>query len=173
MEAPFNATKGLYTLPLDTTTVLPTATQKVLQESRGTHKAYTLNTYTIPAVPQMIKFLHATAGYPVIGSWLKAIKKNHYMSWPGLCAATVKKHLQDSPITSKGHMKMVRQNRHPKTDTPTVANADPSTNTITPLILNCNRNRLKSGYGCYTWKVRVEYIIPNICAIENNNDIYS
>ena len=118
LEAPCNASKGLYTIPLDTTTkVLPTATQEILHESRGTGKAYTLNNYTIPAVPQMIKFLHAAAGYPVISSWLQAIKKDHYMSWPGLCAETVRKHLQDSPITSKGHMKMVRQNRHPKPDT--------------------------------------------------------
>ena len=83
-------------------------------------KAYniTISNYSIPAVPQMIKFLHAAAGYPVISTWLNAIQKDHFMGWPGLCAETVRQHLLPSPHTGKGHMKMVRQNRHAKTKTP-------------------------------------------------------
>ena len=65
----------------------------------------------------MIKFLHAAAGYPVISTWLKAIRKNHFMSGPGLSAETVRRHLLPSPHTGKGHMKMVRQNRHAQTET--------------------------------------------------------
>lgn len=114
LEAPFNQTKGLYTIPLVTTSKLPKATQDILQEVPKYAYNITVNNYTIPAVPQMIKFLHAAAGYPVISTWLKAIRKNHFMSWPGLSAETVRRHLLPSPHTGKGHMKTVRQNRHPK-----------------------------------------------------------
>ena len=117
MEAPFNAKKGLYTLPLNAASALPIATREVIADPIAKAYNITVNNYTIPGVPQMIKFMQAAAGYPVISTWLKAIRKNHFMSWPGLCAETVRRHLLPSPHTSKGHMKMVQQNRHAKTET--------------------------------------------------------
>ena len=97
MEAPFNAKKGLYTLPLNAATKLPPATQNLIAEPIAKAYNMTVSNYTIPGVPQMIKFLHAAAGYPVISTWLKAIRKNHFMNWPGLCAEMVRRHLLPSP----------------------------------------------------------------------------
>ena len=108
MEAPFNAKKGLYTLPLNASTTLPPATRKLIADPIAKAYNITVANYTIPGVPQMIKFLHAAAGYPVISTWLKAIRKEHFMSWPGLNAETVRRHLLPSPHTTKGHMKMVQ-----------------------------------------------------------------
>ena len=75
MEAPFYAKKGIYTLPLNTTTSLPPATRELIEDPIAKAYNITVNSYTIPGVPQMIKFLHAAAGYPVISTWLKAIRK--------------------------------------------------------------------------------------------------
>ena len=75
MEAPFKATKGLYMLPLNASTTLPSATRKLIADPIAKAYNITVTNYTIPGVPQMIKFLHAAAGYPVISTWLKAIRK--------------------------------------------------------------------------------------------------
>ena len=79
MGAPFNNTKGLYILPLNTTE-LPPVTQKLTKDPIAKAFNITVSNYTIPGIPQMIKFMHAAAGYPVISTWLKAIRKNHFMS---------------------------------------------------------------------------------------------
>ena len=57
----------------------------------------------------LIRFLHASAFSPVKDTLIKAIKKNHFKSWPGLTAKLVSKSLPDSVATAKGHMNQERQ----------------------------------------------------------------
>ena len=57
----------------------------------------------------LIRFLHASAFSPVKDTLIKAIKKNHFKSWPGLTAKLVRKSLPDSVATAKGHMNQERQ----------------------------------------------------------------
>ena len=61
----------------------------------------------------LAKYLHACAGYPVIETWIKAIKAGYYASWPKLDrfrgAKWIQKHLSRSIITAMGHMKATRQ----------------------------------------------------------------
>eukprot|EP00957_Ditylum_brightwellii_P063065 4786387-Ditylum_brightwellii.AAC.1 len=57
-----------------------------------------------------MQFLHAAAGYPVASTWINAIKKGYYISWPGLTAENVRKHLTKSTITSRGHFEQQRKN---------------------------------------------------------------
>ena len=61
-------------------------------------------------IEEQMQFLHAAAGYPVPSTWIKAIQKGYYISWPGLTADNVRRYLPKSPITSRGHIKQLRKN---------------------------------------------------------------
>ena len=67
------------------------------------------NVYNLPSIVQMIKYHHASAGYPVEDTWIKAINAGNYTTWPGLTAEAVRKHFPESDETQKGHMKRQRQ----------------------------------------------------------------
>lgn len=57
----------------------------------------------------LVKFLHAACCSPVPSTWIKAIKKNHFATWPGLTAELVTKYLPPTIATAKGHLKQERQ----------------------------------------------------------------
>jgi hypothetical protein len=57
----------------------------------GTHPQETAaNVYSLPLIAQVIKYLHAAAGFPTKETWLKAIAHGNYASWPGVTATNVK-----------------------------------------------------------------------------------
>jgi hypothetical protein len=60
-------------------------------------------------MPQTIRYLHATAGFPTKDSWIKAIQNGNYTTWPGITAEVVNKHFPESIETQKGHMKKQRK----------------------------------------------------------------
>ena len=68
------------------------------------------NNHSLSSTAAAIKYLHAAAGYPVNETWIKAIKKGHYVSWPGLTVDAVYKHFPDAIEMHKGHMRKQRQN---------------------------------------------------------------
>ena len=68
------------------------------------------NVYSLPSIPQTIRYLHAAAGFPTKDSWIKAIKNGNYKTWPGITAEAVNKHFPESVETQKGHTKKQRQN---------------------------------------------------------------
>jgi len=51
------------------------------------------NAYEIHAVPVLISYIHATAGFLAKETWLRAIEAILYSSWPGIshyeCDATL------------------------------------------------------------------------------------
>ena len=62
------------------------------------------NSYNMPSVKALVRFLHTTAGFPVKSIWLAAIRASNYATWPGL---TYKNALTYHPTTAetlKGHM---------------------------------------------------------------------
>ena len=62
------------------------------------------NVYNLPSTAQIIRFLHAAAGYPVKDTWIAAINAGNYSTWPGLTAKAVRRHFPESNETQKGHM---------------------------------------------------------------------
>jgi hypothetical protein len=68
------------------------------------------NVYNLPSTKQSIRYLHASAGFPVESKWIKAIKEGNYVTWPELTAEAVHKHFPESDETQKGHMKQQCQN---------------------------------------------------------------
>ncbi len=61
--------------------------------------------YSLPSISQVIRYLHAAAGFPTKDSWLKAIANGHYITWPGVTLNNVQKYFPESIETEKGHMK--------------------------------------------------------------------
>ena len=104
--------------------------------------------YDLPSIPALITYLHATAGYPVKGTWLAAIKRGAYASWPGLTYTSAARYCPDADETHKGHMAQPRQNirstkQAPTPPTPTgmpdAPAADPAANTVEIHELAINR----------------------------------
>ena len=61
------------------------------------------NVYELKTQPELVRYYHAAAGFPTKPTWIRAIKNNHYASWPGLTAHAVSRHYPDSEETTKGH----------------------------------------------------------------------
>jgi hypothetical protein len=66
------------------------------------------NVYDLPSTEQAIRYLHACAGFPTKATWLKAIAKGFYSTWPLLTTKNVNKYFPESEETQKGHMRQKR-----------------------------------------------------------------
>ena len=66
--------------------------------------------YELPNTEQVIAWYHAAAGYPTESTWLKAIEKGFYATWPLLTTKAVKHHFPESTTTktTKGHMRRIK-----------------------------------------------------------------
>ena len=65
--------------------------------------------YDLPSIAQTVQYLHAATGFPVEETWIKAIKKGNYSTWPTITPAVVRRHFLESDETQKGHMKHQQQ----------------------------------------------------------------
>ena len=61
------------------------------------------NVYELKTQPELVRYLHACAGFPTIPSWIQAKKNKQYASWPGLTIKAVTKYFPKSDKTIKGH----------------------------------------------------------------------
>jgi hypothetical protein len=68
------------------------------------HNTVCYNAYQHHRIPELIQYLHTAAFSPVPSTWIAAIQRGFYQSWPGLTAAAVRKHLPKSEATTKGHL---------------------------------------------------------------------
>ena len=59
---------------------------------------------------ELAQYLHAAAGYPVLGTFIQEIKKGNFLSWPGIESISFKKHLPKLMATAKGHLDQDRKN---------------------------------------------------------------
>ena len=109
----------------------PTGPKVPTQRSHpATKTTYYARAYDLPSVPALIAFLHATAGYPVKQTWLEAIKRGAYDSWPGLTAQLAARYCPTTDETIKGHMAQPRQ--HIRSTQPNGANPNEFTSPATP-----------------------------------------
>ena len=60
--------------------------------------------YECENIGQLIKFYHATMGYPVTSTWRKAIDAGYFQGWPSLTSARVRKFIKIVPETEMGHL---------------------------------------------------------------------
>ena len=97
---------GLWRVPLSNTAA-PTKSEYVLLTKEIEHAIH--NVYKLPSTAEIIRYLHASAGFPTKTTWLKAIRAGNYVSWPGLTAKAVNKYFPESDETQQGHMRNVKQ----------------------------------------------------------------
>ena len=57
----------------------------------------------------LVRYLHATVGFPVKSTWLGAIKAGKYSSWPGFTYYNASKYCPLSVESVKGHLTQSRQ----------------------------------------------------------------
>ena len=80
------------------------------------------NAYTQKTLRDLVIYLHQAAFSPVPSTWIAAIDKGFFTTWPGLTSDLVKKHLPKSIATAKGHMRKTKMNiRSTKSSSPTSA----------------------------------------------------
>ena len=60
--------------------------------------------------PNLEIYYHRAAFSPVPTTFISAINKGNFSTWPGLTAELISKHLPKSLATAKGHNKLARQN---------------------------------------------------------------
>ena len=63
------------------------------------------STYECPSKSDRVHFLHISAFYPTKITCLAAIEKSFFLTWPRLTTELVSKYLQQSELTTTGHMK--------------------------------------------------------------------
>ena len=81
-----------------------------MQDHKGeTVPLSAFSVYDLPSVEALVRFFHAAAGYPVKTTWLSAIKKGYFKTWPGLTYANASKYCPLATETLKGHLTQVRQ----------------------------------------------------------------
>ena len=68
------------------------------------------NVFKISSIQSSINYLHAACFYPTKTTWIKAINAGFFASWPKLTADAVKKHLNPSPISSRGRIQQTPKN---------------------------------------------------------------
>ncbi len=74
-----------------------------------TSKEHIHNVYELPSIEPSIQYLHGAAGFPTKPSWLKAIRRGNYNSWPLINVKNVAKYSPKSEEMQKGHMQGQRQ----------------------------------------------------------------
>ena len=58
---------------------------------------------------QLAQYLHATCMSPVPSTFLKAIRNNNFITWPGLTTELITKNLPKTIATVQAHLKTERQ----------------------------------------------------------------
>ena len=108
----WRTTDGLYRIPLvpnvsnvNSDTILCNKPPTEMLKNRPPPSEAIHNVYELRSQAEIIRYFHAAAGFPTKSTWLKAIKKGFYASWPGLTVTAARKHFPESEETQKGHMK--------------------------------------------------------------------
>ena len=71
---------------------------------------------------QLAAYLHACCFSPSLKTFIKAVKNGNFISWPGLDANLIEKHLTASIATAKGHLDQERKNLQSTKPTTSSAN---------------------------------------------------
>ena len=67
---------------------------------------------TLPTVnlQEHIKYLHQYAFSPTPQTWIQAVSKGHFKTWPGVTVEAIKRYLPKSEATTMGHLDQQRKN---------------------------------------------------------------
>ena len=96
-----NRSNGLWNVPLAPTSqpTLPATSQRALGVIQD-----------FKTKQELAGYFHACMFSPTPATFLHAVKRGHFTSWPGLTVALIYKHLAKSLATSMGHLRMQQKN---------------------------------------------------------------
>ena len=69
--------------------------------------------YNLPIIEPLVRYMHAAAGLPVKYTWLKAIKKGNFKTWPVLTYTNADKYCPHTVETINGHIVQSSQGVRP------------------------------------------------------------
>ena len=97
---------------------------------------------------ELAKYMHGALFSPVKSTLIKAIQNNHFLSWDGLTADLISKHLLTSEATILGHQKQERQGLQSTSSISKNYKKTPKrhTSTIAGLIKSQGKRGLHSNY---------------------------
>jgi hypothetical protein len=114
LDGPHDPTTNLWLLPLQPKpSPIPTGTQTAPHLGFHAHQTSTKS--------DLLQYLHAACYSPVTSTWLQAIRNNNFITWPGVTAPAVSKHLPPSIATTQGHLDLAPKNRRSTKPKPTTA----------------------------------------------------
>ncbi len=61
------------------------------------------NVFELKTTPELVRYHHASAGFPTKPQWIAAIKNKQHALWPGLSVDAARRHFPESDETHKGH----------------------------------------------------------------------
>jgi hypothetical protein len=61
------------------------------------------NVFELKTTPQLVRYHHASAGFPTKPKWIAAIKNKQYALWLGLSVDAARRHFPELDKTHKGH----------------------------------------------------------------------
>jgi hypothetical protein len=64
-------------------------------EKKGHEEGTANNVYSLPAIKNSVRYLHAAAGYPTKDTWIAAVKAGNYSTWPGLTEQAINRHFPE------------------------------------------------------------------------------
>jgi hypothetical protein len=67
------------------------------------------NVYGLRNTGALVNYLHNEMFSPTKAAFIKAVKKGHITTWPGLTEDAINNHLKMTPVKSMGHMNQKRQ----------------------------------------------------------------
>jgi hypothetical protein len=113
--------------------VEPSGAPMAIPDQHPTYKHYAHSAYEQKTKVALIDFLHRACFSPPLSTWVQAIERNFFTTWPGLTADAVRKFLPKSLATAKGHLKATPKNlRSTSTIRPTIATIEAHTVMTTP-----------------------------------------
>ena len=62
------------------------------------------NVHKMRSIPDLVAYHHQSCWCPTTRTWIKAINRGHFVTFPGSTRQAVRKHLRPSIATAKGHM---------------------------------------------------------------------
>ena len=82
-----------------------TSTKNATSQNKQVNSVFKMRT-----LRDLVTYHHQSVWNPVVKTWTRAIDRGHFATFPGLSSKVVRKHLQPSIATAKGHMTKERQN---------------------------------------------------------------
>jgi hypothetical protein len=134
-----NRTDGLWDISIDTTSN-PIQAPRPHQINAIIRKDTTKT--------QLVQYLYACCGSPVVSTWKKAIRNGNFLTWPGIDDLSIDLHLPKSIASAKGHLNQERKNLQ-STRVPLPAqdqNNDQSEDTFFPVAMIVPFTAKNTGY---------------------------